>query len=56
MINDLVERSDYPVGDKLTNEVEQLASKNPTALQNYFCSREFSRNSETCYGGYLQNE
>jgi methylmalonyl-CoA mutase len=27
MINDLVERSDYPVGDKLTNEVEQLASK-----------------------------
>jgi methylmalonyl-CoA mutase len=23
MINDLVERSDYPVGDKLTNEVEQ---------------------------------
>jgi methylmalonyl-CoA mutase len=30
MINDLVERSDYPVGDKLTDEVEQLASKNPT--------------------------
>jgi methylmalonyl-CoA mutase len=28
MINDLVERSDYPVGDKLTDEVEQLASKN----------------------------
>jgi hypothetical protein len=27
MINDLVERSDYPVGDKLTNEVEQLASR-----------------------------
>jgi hypothetical protein len=27
MINDLVERSDYPVGDKLTDEVEQLASK-----------------------------
>jgi methylmalonyl-CoA mutase len=24
MINDLVERSDYPVGDKLTDEVEQL--------------------------------
>jgi methylmalonyl-CoA mutase len=27
MINDLVERSDYPVGDKLTDEVEQLASR-----------------------------
>jgi methylmalonyl-CoA mutase len=36
MINDLVERSDYPVGDKLTNEVEQLASKNPTAIARIF--------------------
>jgi methylmalonyl-CoA mutase len=36
MINDLVERSDYPVGDKLTNEVEQLASKNPTAIAKLF--------------------
>jgi methylmalonyl-CoA mutase len=34
MINDLVERSDYPVGDKL--EREQLASKNPTALPELF--------------------
>jgi methylmalonyl-CoA mutase len=51
MINDLVE--DYPVGDKLTNEVEQLASKNPTAIAR-ISSREFSRNSETCYGGYYK--
>jgi methylmalonyl-CoA mutase len=36
MINDLVERSDYPVGDKLTDEVEQLASKNPTQLPELF--------------------
>jgi methylmalonyl-CoA mutase len=37
MINDLVERSDYPVGNKLTDEVEQLASKNPpTALPELF--------------------
>jgi hypothetical protein len=50
-----VERSDYPVGDKLTDEVEQLASKNPTAIAR-ISGREFSRNSETCYGGYLQNE
>jgi methylmalonyl-CoA mutase len=52
MINDLVERSDYPVGDKLTNEVEQLASKNPTAIARIISAAEFSRNSETCYGGY----
>jgi hypothetical protein len=50
MINDLVERSDYPV-DKLTNEVEQLASKNLRQLPELFL-REFSRNSETCYGGF----
>jgi methylmalonyl-CoA mutase len=43
MINDLVERFDYPVGDKLTDEVEQLASKKSYSnCQNYFCSREFS--------------
>lgn len=32
MINNLVEESDYPVGETLTNEVEQLASKNPLAV------------------------
>jgi methylmalonyl-CoA mutase len=40
MINDLVERSDYPVGDKLTNEVEQLASKNPTAIARIISAAE----------------
>jgi methylmalonyl-CoA mutase len=44
MINDLVERSDYPVGDKLTNEVEQLASKNPTAIaRNFLQQRIFQK-------------
>jgi methylmalonyl-CoA mutase len=41
MINDLVERSDYPVGDKLTNEVEQLASKNPTAIARIISAENF---------------
>ncbi|NOT74018.1 MAG: methylmalonyl-CoA mutase family protein [Cyclobacteriaceae bacterium] len=43
MINDLVMQSDYALGDKLENEVEQLSSKNPvaiarliTAAENYF--------------------
>jgi methylmalonyl-CoA mutase len=40
MINDLVERSDYPVGDKLTDEVEQLASKNPTAIARVISAAE----------------
>jgi methylmalonyl-CoA mutase len=39
MINDLVERSDYPVGDKLTDE-EQLASKNPTAIARIISAAE----------------
>jgi methylmalonyl-CoA mutase len=41
MINDLVERSDYPVGDKLTDEVEQLASKNPTAIARIISAENF---------------
>lgn len=32
MINDLVEKSDYPLGEELTNEVELLISKNPLAI------------------------
>ena len=32
MINDLVKQSDYPLGDQLTNELEQLPSKNPVAI------------------------
>ncbi|MBL7864355.1 MAG: methylmalonyl-CoA mutase family protein [Cyclobacteriaceae bacterium] len=43
MINDLVQRSDFPLGETLTGEAEQLADKNPLALarlisaaENYF--------------------
>ena len=32
MINDLVERSDYPIGDSLTNEVSLLSKKKPGVL------------------------
>ena len=32
MINDLVKQSDYPLGDTLTNELEQLPMKNPVAI------------------------
>ncbi|WP_396161186.1 cobalamin B12-binding domain-containing protein, partial [Flavobacterium sp.] len=30
MINDLVQRSDYPIGDKLTGELSHIEDKNPT--------------------------
>lgn len=43
MINDLVQQADFPLGDRLTNEVDQLTSKNPVAIarlisaaENYF--------------------
>src|SRR5258706_2916456 len=32
MINDLVRQSDYPLGNQLTNEIDQLATKNPMAI------------------------
>ena len=32
MINDLVKQSDFPLGDTLTDEVDQLPSKNPVAI------------------------
>jgi methylmalonyl-CoA mutase len=41
MINDLVQQSDFPTGDKLTNELDQLELKNPTALARII-SRKFS--------------
>jgi methylmalonyl-CoA mutase len=40
MINDLVEQSDYPTGNKLTDEVAQLASKNPTAIARIISAAE----------------
>jgi methylmalonyl-CoA mutase len=32
MINDLVRQSDFPLGDRLTNEIDQLETRNPVAI------------------------
>ncbi|MGX7668655.1 methylmalonyl-CoA mutase family protein [Flavobacterium pedocola] len=40
MINDLVQRSDFPVGDKLNGEVSHLEDKNPTAIARVISSAE----------------
>jgi methylmalonyl-CoA mutase len=40
MINDLVQRSDYPVGDSLNGEINHLAEKNPTAIARVISSAE----------------
>jgi methylmalonyl-CoA mutase len=40
MINDLVKRSDYPVGDKLNGEINHLEEKNPTAIARIISSAE----------------
>ncbi|RZJ65668.1 MAG: methylmalonyl-CoA mutase, partial [Flavobacterium sp.] len=40
MINDLVQKSDYPVGDKLNGEISHLADKNPTAIARVISSAE----------------
>lgn len=40
MINDLVQRADYPVGDKLNGEVNHLEDKNPTAIARVISSAE----------------
>ncbi len=40
MINDLVKRSDYPVGDQLNGEVAQLAGKNPAAIARVISAAE----------------
>ena len=40
MINDLVQRSDYPIGDKLNNEINHLEEKNPTAIARIISSAE----------------
>lgn len=40
MINDLVQRSDYPIGDKLNGEVNKLEKKNPTAIARVISSAE----------------
>lgn len=40
MINDLVKRSDFPVGDKLNGEINQLEEKNPKAIARLISSAE----------------
>jgi methylmalonyl-CoA mutase len=40
MINDLVQQSDFPIGDKLTNELDLLESKTPTAIARLISAAE----------------
>lgn len=40
MINDLVQKSDYPIGDSLNGEVNHLENKNPTAIARVISSAE----------------
>ncbi len=40
MINDLVQRADYPIGDKLNGEAKHLEEKNPTAIARVISSAE----------------
>ncbi|MGV1013174.1 MAG: methylmalonyl-CoA mutase family protein [Flavobacterium sp.] len=40
MINDLVKRSDYPIGDKLTDELAHIEDKNPTAIARLISAAE----------------
>lgn len=40
MINDLVKQSDYPIGNKLSDELEQIEKKNPTAIARLISAAE----------------
>ena len=40
MINDLVEKSDFPLGDSLNNEIELLTKKNPKAIARVISAAE----------------
>jgi len=40
MINDLVKQSDFPIGDKLNNEIDHLEGKNPKAIARIISSAE----------------
>jgi len=40
MINDLVQQSDYAIGDKLSDEINHLEEKNPTAIARIISSAE----------------
>nr|WP_315256980.1 methylmalonyl-CoA mutase family protein [uncultured Flavobacterium sp.] len=40
MINDLVQQSDFPIGDKLTNELDLIENKTPTAIARLISAAE----------------
>jgi isobutyryl-CoA mutase len=40
MINDLVERSDYPIGNKLNGEIDHIENKTPTAIARLISAAE----------------
>ncbi len=40
MINDLVQQSDYPIGDKLNGELSHIEDKNPTAIARLISAAE----------------
>jgi len=40
MINDLVERSDYPIGDQLNGEIDHIENKTPTAIARLISAAE----------------
>lgn len=40
MINDLVKRSDYPIGDKLNGEIDHIENKTPTAIARLISAAE----------------
>lgn len=40
MINDLVQQSDFPIGDKLNDEIDYLIDKNPKAIARIISSAE----------------
>ncbi len=40
MINDLVQQSDYPIGDKLNGELKNIENKNPTAIARLISAAE----------------
>ncbi|HYG17954.1 MAG TPA: methylmalonyl-CoA mutase family protein, partial [Ohtaekwangia sp.] len=40
MINDLVEKSDYPIGEDLTDEVDRLSGKDPLAIARIISAAE----------------
>ncbi len=40
MINDLLRKSDFPIGEKIQNSIETLKGKNPTVIANYISAAE----------------